>query len=94
MKRTRDIIKLKFDQVSAHILEFIEEYIKYTPEELEVLKKGIHKNRNESNIKPDFTLRERTADLRFGIFGNVAGKGYHHKPVDFLNLGIMCRIPR
>lgn len=52
MQEMRQTILQKFDAISAHILEYIEEYIKYTPEEMEEMKyKNVGGRKIDSNIK-------------------------------------------
>lgn len=73
MEQMRKIILDKFDCISAHVLEYIEEYTKYTPQELEELKNKANR-RNDSTIKDTFTLTEKTKDVRLGVYGCVIPK--------------------
>lgn len=64
IKETREIIHQKYDEISAHILTYIENYQKYTEEELENLRnKPGNRQKIDSNQKPEFTLEEITPDL-------------------------------
>jgi len=68
----REISLRKYDVISAHILEFIEQYTKLTDDEIKKLK-----DTNKARGKGDLTLREKilllekTKDLQFTIWGNV-----------------------
>lgn len=92
MTQMREIVVKKFDAISAHTLEYIENYIKIPPEEMEKLKNTIGGRKNESNIRQEFFLVNTTNDLRLGIYGNVAGKAQLHKYVEFG--GVACKTPR
>lgn len=84
MIQMREIVLQKFDAISAHTLEYIERHIKISPEEMEREKqKRTMSNKNESNIRPEFTLIHTTKDLKLGIHGNVAGKAQLHRYVEF-----------
>ena len=80
----RDIELKKYDGISAHILEFIEQYTKLTPEEVKKLK-----DTNKARGKGDLTLREKilllekTKDLQFTLWANVQGKSVMHKRIEF-----------
>ena len=50
----RDIELKKYDKISAHILEFIEQYTKLTDAEISKLK-----DTNKARGKGDLTLREK-----------------------------------
>ena len=73
------------------IIDFkIEKYTQYTPEEMEKISKTNKKM--DSNNRLEFYLIEGARDLKFGIWGNVQGKSFHHKKTDFG--GLQCGIPR
>ena len=74
MREMRGIVLTKFDSISSFILEYIENYTKIPPEEMEKLKNTIGGRKNESNIRQEFYLIQTTKDLKLGIYGNVAGK--------------------
>lgn len=92
MAQMREIVIKKFDSISAYTLEYIENYIKIPPEEMEKLKNTIGGRKNESNIRQEFFIVNTTNDLRMGIYGNVAGKAQLHKFVEFG--GVACKTPR
>ena len=72
IKEIRQIIHQKYDEISAHVLTYIENYTKYTEAELEELMKQPGKRQKvDSNTKPEFTLENVTPDLQFGIWANV-----------------------
>lgn len=70
MKTMREIVLNKYDAISAHTLEYIENHIKIPPEEIEK-QKNTGGRKNESNIRQEFYLIHATHDLRLGIYGNV-----------------------
>jgi len=89
----REIVHKKFDAISAHTLEYIENHTKYSPEELEKLKTTASTRKTDSNVKPDFTLNSSKKDISFVIYGCVGAKPTIHKHLD---LGGMysCKVPR
>lgn len=93
MKKMREIVHKKFDAISAHTLEYIENHTKYTPEELEKLKTTASTRKTDSNVRPDFTLNSSNKDISFVIYGCVGAKPAIHK---FLDLGgiYSCKVPR
>lgn len=74
MSQMREIVLQKFDEISAYILEYIENYTKIPPEEMEKLKNTIGGRKNESNVRQEFFLVETRKEIRLGVYGNVAGK--------------------
>lgn len=92
MSEMREIVLKKFDSISAYTLEYIENYTKIPPEEMEKMKNTIGGRKNESNIRQEFFLVQTEPDLRLGIYGNVAGKAQLHKYVEFG--GVACKTPR
>jgi hypothetical protein len=47
----REIVLQKFDSISSHTLEYIENQTKIPPEEMEKLKNTLGSRKNESNIR-------------------------------------------
>ena len=92
MAKMRENVLNKFDAISAHTLEYIENHTKIPPEEMEKLKNTIGGRKNESNIRQEFFIVNTTRDFRLGIYGNVAGKAQLHKYVEFG--GVACKTPR
>jgi hypothetical protein len=92
MADMRSIVLKKFDAISAHVLEYIENQTKYTPEELKEIKNNTSTRKTDSNIRPEFFLVNTSSDLKLGIYGNIAGKAQLHKFVEFG--GIACKTPR
>lgn len=80
----RDISIVKYDAISSHILEFIEQYTKLTPDEIKKLK-----DTNKARGKGDLTVREKilllekSKDLQFSLWANVQGKSVMHKRIEF-----------
>ncbi len=91
-KQMREIILKKFDSISAHILEYVENFTKFTPEEIEKQKNNPNTRKNDSNVRPEFSIISTSKDLRMSVYGNVAGKAQMHKYVEFG--GIACKTPR
>ena len=60
MKEMRNIVISKYDAISAYILEYIENYTKIPPEEMEKLKNTIGGRKNESNIRQEFYIINTT----------------------------------
>lgn len=54
----REISIVKYDAISSHILEFIEQYTKLTPDEIKKLK-----DTNKARGKGDLTVREKFLQL-------------------------------
>ena len=82
IQELREIILLKYDEISAHILTYIENYTKYTDQELQAMaSRDMHARKIDSNMKQEFNLKEFTVDLQFGIWANVMGKNFPIKRV-------------
>ena len=92
VKRMREIVHKKFDAIAAHTLEYIENHTKFTAEELEKQKNNPNTRKNDSNVRPEFSLISASKDIRLAIYGNVAGKAQMHKYVE--SGGIACKTPR
>jgi ribosome biogenesis SPOUT family RNA methylase Rps3 len=56
MKKMRALTLRKYDEVTAYIMEHIEDYTRYTKEELDELKNRPGGRKIESNIKPEFKI--------------------------------------
>lgn len=71
------LILKKYDEISCHMLTYMEDHINYSEAELAELER---KNRTSQNKRGDSKIRdflrivERTEDLAFCIWANVAGK--------------------
>lgn len=74
MQDMRSIIFEKYDEVTAYILEYIEDYTKYTKDELARLANNLQNRKNDNGLKSEFILKSHTRDIKFGIFGSVSGK--------------------
>lgn len=92
MNIMRKLIFEKYDEVSAFILEYIEDYTKFTKEELIKLQQQPVGRKNDSNQRSEFTLKAQTKDIKFGLFGSVSGKNQTHKYTDIG--GLQIKIPR
>jgi len=71
------LILKKYDEISCHMMTYMEEHIMYSEAELAEIEK---KNRNNPNKRGDSKIRdflrvvEKSDDLSFGMWANVAGK--------------------
>lgn len=61
----------------------MENYTKYTEEELEIERKKPGARKIDGNNKAEFTLKETTEDISFGMWANVAAKMQHVRKVEF-----------
>ena len=72
IEQLRAIMQLKYDKVSAEILTYIENYTKYTDEEIEALKADNTGNRKmDFSAKAEFTEKKKSQDVSLGIWANV-----------------------
>ena len=67
----------------AYVFEYIEDYTKFTKEEKEEEEKKKRGGKVDLNQKPEFIRRPGEKNIKFGMWGNVSGKGAHHKKNDF-----------
>ena len=88
----RNIIVQKYNEVCAHLFEYIEAHMVYTQEEKEELEKKPGTRKVDTNQKPEFIIKPAERDIKFGLWGNISGKAVHHKKIDF-NIA-QCTIPR
>jgi hypothetical protein len=82
IKQIRDISVEKFDLISAHVLTYIENYTKYTEEEMMAEREKSLNRKIDFSKKPEFTLREKSPDISFGLFANVGAKSQSF-PIQF-----------
>ncbi len=68
MKLMRSEVLNKFDNITAKILEYIEEFSKYKKGELEQ-KKNLKSGKEQDNKRPYFFIDENTRDFKLGILG-------------------------
>jgi hypothetical protein len=72
IEQLRAIMQTKYDLVSAEILTYIENYTKYTDEEIEILKADNTGNRKmDFSAKAEFTERKKSQDISLGLWANV-----------------------
>jgi hypothetical protein len=68
----RSIMQMKYDKISAEILTYIENYTKYTDEEIEALKADNTGNRKmDFTAKAEFTEKKKSKDISLGLWANV-----------------------
>ena len=75
----------KFDEVTAHIMEYMDTYIKRTPEEIAAEEsKGTKRTKGGDPTKrPTINLTQVKKDIMFGIFANVNGQNFAYQKVEF-----------
>lgn len=91
----------KLDNVSAKVLDYIEQFTYYTEEEKKELTTTQQQRKDQNAIKQEFyhiepnkdppkyeprnkiKVKKEIKDLKIGIWGNVVGKSFHHKKIDF-----------
>jgi hypothetical protein len=74
IKQIREISTVKFDHISAVVLTYIENYTKYTEEEMAAEREKSMNRKIDFSKKPEFTLKEKSPDISFGLFANVLAK--------------------
>lgn len=76
-------------------MEHIDNYCKYTKEEVEFEKKNKASSKNEvGSIKNSFCLETMNDSYKLGIQGNYTNKDYRMLPVKFQMIGVDCEVPR
>ena len=83
IKEIREIIMQKYDEISAQVLTYIEHYTKYTDEELKELMEQNPNRALDKKDKPDFNLTNKSQDILFGLWANVAAKSLVFDKVNF-----------
>lgn len=72
IEQLRAIMQMKYDKVSAEILTYIENYTKYTDEEIETIKADNTGNRKmDFSAKAEFTEKKKSQDISLGLWANV-----------------------
>jgi hypothetical protein len=56
------------------VLTYIEEYTKYTEEEMRIEREKSLNRKVDFSKKPEFYIRKKSEDLSFGMFANVGAK--------------------
>ena len=92
LEKIRAMIILKYDNISANIFTYIENYTTLTDEEFRALQNDQRRKKVDSKIKPEFTLMSKSHDIQFGIWANVTGKSQPFRKIDFDLMH--CGIPR
>lgn len=78
IKQIRDTISDKYDQISAQILTYIENYWKYTDEEIEALLRQAGSRRPDTSQKPEIKLMGQSEDIVFALWANIQAKSKQH----------------
>jgi hypothetical protein len=76
---------MKYDKVSAEILTYIENYTKYTDEEIEALRAETTNRKQDLSTKSEFTEKKKVQDISLGLWANVQGKTVQFKKIQFDN---------
>jgi hypothetical protein len=72
IEQLRAIMQMKYEKVSAEILTYIENYTKYTDEEIEALKADNTGSRKmDFSAKAEFTEKKKSQDISLGLWANV-----------------------
>ena len=82
--------RIKFNEITKYIMDHIEEFIIYSEQEKEMLKK---QSKKVDNIKPNFSCQEKNELFKIGIWGNTS-KILRPLPIEFNDLGIEVELPR
>ena len=85
--RLRKIELRKFDEITAHVFEYMDVHTRMTAEEIQQQnenKRGGNRA-GDSNRKHTLVMVEHTDDLLFGIWANVQGKHRLHYDIEFGN---------
>lgn len=86
-EKLRKIELTKFDQICAHILDYMEVHTKLTPEEIERNRTDGRKGKGDQTKKESLTLIQTRRDLMFGVWANVQGKSKIATMMEFGNYG-------
>ena len=85
-KTLRDIELKKFDDISAHIFEYMDVHTKMSAEEIAQQNENKRGgNRGDNKNKHTLVMNEHTNDLLWGIWANVHGKHRLHYDIVFGN---------
>ena len=83
--KLREIELRKYDEISAHIFEYIDVHTKLTKEEMEEQQQKRQGNRGDKQKKDTLSMVEQSDDLLFGIWANIIGKHRLHYDIEFGN---------
>ena len=72
----RDLELKKFNDICAHILEYMEVHTKLSEEEIEAIKNEKKQRKGDITQKPEFKDERQSRDLLFGIWANVLGRNF------------------
>jgi len=71
-KQMRDIELKKWNDICAYVLEYMEQYTRLTPEEIEAQKdQKQNRGKGDQNQRSVLELKAKTKDLLFRIWANV-----------------------
>lgn len=82
--------RIKFDEVTKHIMDHIEEFIVYTEKEKEELKS---QSKKIDSIKQTFIIQDKKDAFRIGIYGNTS-KILRPLPIEFEEIDAVVELPR
>ena len=77
----------KYDEITSHIFEYMEQHCKRSAEEIAQIKADQRgrTGKGDLTLKEYVQLTEKRNDLLFGIWANVQSKNMMHEGVSFLN---------
>ena len=82
----RKIELRKYDEITSHIFEYMEQHCKRSAEEIAQIKQDQRgrTGKGDLTLKEYVQLTEKRKDLLFGIWANVQSKNMMHEGVSFL----------
>lgn len=85
MDKLRGIELAKFDEVSAHILEYMDLHTKLTEEEIQKNKENAGKRGTKGDVtrKDAVSMVEQRKDVLWGLWANVISKNRAHTDIVF-----------
>ena len=73
-EKLRKIELTKWDEICAHVLEYMEVHTKLSPEEIEKRQMEGRKGKGDQTKKETLQIIQYSNDLMFGVWANVQGK--------------------
>ena len=86
-EKLRKIELVKFDEICAHILDYMEVHTKRSQAEIEKLREERKGGKGDQTKKEFLDLNEKTSDLMFGVWANIQGKSRMGQLIEYGNYG-------
>lgn len=95
MNTLRSLSRRKIDEITGHVIEYIEEHLITYPEAPSptILSKGA-KATIEAIVQNDCFVKHSEKDVKVGIWINYLNIGYKTKPIDFGQLMLQADLPK